>query len=70
LYMLALVALATYRLACNLYRLYMVCNSLQGVDGLAAWSTGGMHGILAHSLGNGQGIGYAIQAHTLCTELE
>jgi hypothetical protein len=38
--MLALATLAIYSLAYSLCRLYMVCNNLQGTDGLAAWVTG------------------------------
>lgn len=54
LYALVLVALATYRVECSMCRLYMVCNSLQGMDGLAGWGTGVCMGCLIVAWGMGR----------------
>ncbi|KAJ7810622.1 hypothetical protein B0H13DRAFT_1927253 [Mycena leptocephala] len=70
-----------YRLACSLCKLYMVCNSLQGMDGLAAWGTR-----LGEWVGHGlcdpgsylgywvaveiRGVPYLIQDHTFGTNVQ
>ncbi|KAJ7090167.1 hypothetical protein C8R44DRAFT_751144 [Mycena epipterygia] len=52
-----------------LFRLYMVCNSLQGMDGLAAWGKRAMPSIQACTLGTG-GVPNLIQDHTFGTNVQ